>query len=161
LKDSQSSIQATQLIQDELFMQKALEEAILAAASGEVPVGAVVVGNNQIIAKAHNLREFTGDPTAHAEILALRQAATIRRHWRLSGLTLYCTLEPCPMCAGALVQARIARLVYGASDPKAGATGSLMNLVQDRRLNHRLEVTSGILAAESEAILKKFFQSRR
>jgi tRNA(adenine34) deaminase len=150
-----------QLKQDELFMREALKEAISAAAAGEVPVGAILVGHNQIIARAHNLRESSGDPTAHAEILALRQAAAIRRHWRLSDLTLYCTLEPCPMCAGALVQARIARLVYGSSDPKAGAAGSLLNLVQDQRLNHRMEVTGGILAEDCEAILKQFFRARR
>lgn len=159
--DKQMAFLAAQLRQDELFMREALKEAALAAASGEVPVGAVLVGNNQIVAKAYNLRETSGDPTAHAEILALRQAAAIRKHWRLADLTLYCTLEPCSMCAGALVQARIARLVYGASDPKAGAAGSLMNLVQDERLNHRLEVTRGVLAADSEVILKQFFRNRR
>jgi tRNA(adenine34) deaminase len=159
--DKQMAFLAAQLRQDEIFMREALKEAASAAASGEVPVGAVLVGNNQIVAKAYNLRETSGDPTAHAEILALRQAAAIRKHWRLADLTLYCTLEPCSMCAGALVQARIARLVYGASDPKAGAAGSLMNLVQDERLNHRLEVTRGVLATDSEVILKQFFRNRR
>jgi tRNA(adenine34) deaminase len=151
----------SKLSRDQFFMRAALRQAELAVAAGEIPVGAVVVAENQIVASAHNLRETTGDPTAHAEILALRRAAEVRGHWRLTDLSLYCTLEPCPMCAGALVQARIERLVYGAVDPKAGAAGSLMNLVQDRRLNHRLEVTSCILAAESEAMLKKFFRSRR
>jgi tRNA(adenine34) deaminase len=159
--EKQMDFLAAQVRQDEIFMQEALKEAALAAVSGEVPVGAVLVGNNQVVAKAYNLRETSGDPTAHAEILALRQASVIRKHWRLTDLTLYCTLEPCPMCAGALVQARIARLVYGASDPKAGAAGSLMNLVQDERLNHRMEVTRGVLAAASEAILKQFFHDRR
>jgi tRNA(adenine34) deaminase len=159
--DAETELLLIQARQDELFMKEALNEAKIAAACGEVPVGAVLVGNNQVVAKAHNLREATGDPTAHAEILALRSAAAIRKHWRLADLTLYCTLEPCSMCAGALVQARIARLVYGASDPKAGAAGSLMNLVQDVRLNHRMEVTSGILASDSETILKQFFRDRR
>jgi tRNA(adenine34) deaminase len=159
--NKQTDFLAVQVSQDELFMQEALLEAKIAAANGEVPVGAVLVGNNEVVAKAHNLREELGDPTAHAEILALRQAAQIRKHWRLADLTLYCTLEPCPMCAGALVQARIARLVYGASDFKAGAAGSLMNLVQDERLNHRMEVTSGVLATASETILKQFFRTKR
>jgi tRNA(adenine34) deaminase len=159
--NKQTDFLAVQVSQDELFMQEALLEAKIAAANGEVPVGAVLVGNNEVVAKAHNLREELGDPTAHAEILALRQAAQIRKHWRLADLTLYCTLEPCPMCAGALVQARIARLVYGASDFKAGAAGSLMNLVQDERLNHRMEVTSGVLATASEKILKQFFRTKR
>jgi tRNA(adenine34) deaminase len=159
--NNQMDLSDEQVRQDELFMQEALQEAAIAAAIGEVPVGAVLVGNNQVVAKAHNLRELSGDPTAHAEILALRHAAEIRKHWRLSDLTLYCTLEPCSMCAGALVQARIARLVYGASDPKAGAAGSLMNLVQDERLNHQMEVTSGVLAAASKLILKQFFRARR
>jgi tRNA(adenine34) deaminase len=159
--EKQTGLLSLQTKQDELFMREALNEAAVAAACGEVPVGAVLVGNDQVVAKAHNLRETSGDPTAHAEILALRRAAEDRKHWRLSDLTLYCTLEPCPMCAGALVQARIVRLVYGARDPKAGAAGSLMNLVQDGRLNHRMEVTGGILASESEAMLKKFFCDRR
>ena len=143
------------------FMREALAEADQAARIGEVPIGAVLVRNDQIIARAHNLRETSGDPTAHAEILALREAAETQRHWRLTGTTLYVTLEPCPMCAGALVQARVERLVYGAADPKAGATGSLMNLVQDDRLNHRVEVTSGVLATECGTILKEFFRERR
>ncbi len=136
-------------------------EAVQAAREGEVPIGAVIVLNNQIIAKAHNLRETNGDPTAHAEILALREAAGIKQHWRLLETTLYTTLEPCPMCAGAMVMARVSRLVYGASDPKAGAAGSLMNLVQDPRLNHRLEVTGGVLEKECRELLKEFFKKRR
>jgi len=142
-------------------MEEAIEEAIKAAREGEVPIGAVVVFNNQIIAKAHNLRETIGDPTAHAEILALREASRLKRHWRLLGTTLYTTLEPCPMCAGAMVMARIDRLVFGAFDPKTGAAGSLMNIVQDPRLNHRLEVTSGIKEAECRELLKEFFKERR
>lgn len=146
---------------DQFYMQQALSEAGKAFEKGEVPVGAVLVFEDEIIARAHNLRESSGDPTAHAEILVLRQAAQLRKHWRLTGTTLYCTLEPCPMCAGALVQARVSRLVYGAADPKAGAAGSLMNLVQDERLNHRLEVLQDILAEECAGILKRFFQERR
>jgi tRNA(adenine34) deaminase len=146
---------------DEEFILEALKEAEKAVEYGEVPVGAIIVFEGRIIARAFNKRETSGDPTAHAEILALREAAKLRQHWRLSGMTLYCTLEPCAMCAGAMVQARIKRLVYGAKDPKAGTAGSLMNLVQDERLNHRLEVTAGILAEECGNLLKKFFSERR
>lgn len=146
---------------DTQFMQAALVEARKAKALGEVPVGAVMVKEGQIITRAHNLRETTGDPTAHAELIALQEAAKIYKHWRLTGMTLYVTLEPCTMCAGALVLARIDRLVYGASDPKAGAVGSLMNVVQDERLNHRVEVSAGILADECGKILKDFFRERR
>lgn len=146
---------------DQIFMREAITEAIKAAREGEVPIGAVIVFDNQIIARAHNLRETNGDPTAHAEILVLREAASLKKHWRLPGTTLYTTLEPCPMCAGALVMARTKRLVYGASDPKAGAAGSLMNIVQDPRLNHRLEVTGGVLEEECRELLKDFFRERR
>ena len=146
---------------DEEFILEALKEAEKAVEYGEVPVGAIIVYEDRIIARAFNKRETSGDPTAHAEILALRDAAKLKQHWRLSGMTLYCTLEPCAMCAGAMVQARIKRLVYGAKDPKAGAAGSLLNLVQDERLNHRLEVTSEILAEECGNLLKKFFSERR
>ncbi|MGE5606107.1 MAG: tRNA adenosine(34) deaminase TadA [Bacteroidota bacterium] len=146
---------------DQLFMREAIVEAAKAAREGEVPIGAVIVLDNQIIAKAHNLRETNGDPTAHAEILALRGAACLKGHWRLLGTTLYTTLEPCPMCAGAMVMARVERLVYGASDPKAGAAGSLMNIVQDPRLNHSLEVTGGVLEEECKLLLKDFFRERR
>ncbi|HYH01800.1 MAG TPA: tRNA adenosine(34) deaminase TadA [Bacillota bacterium] len=146
---------------DQFYMQQALFEAGEAFEKGEVPVGAVLVFDNEIIARAHNLRETSGDPTAHAEVLVLRQASQLRQHWRLTGTTLYCTLEPCPMCAGALVQARVSRLVYGTADPKAGAAGSLLNLVQDERLNHRLEVTTDILAEDCAGILKRFFRERR
>lgn len=150
-----------QLETDQFFMREAIAEAVKAAREGEVPIGAVIVFNNQIIAKAHNLRETNGDPTAHAEILVLREAAYLKKHWRLLGTTLYTTLEPCPMCAGALVMARTKRLVYGASDPKAGAAGSLMNIVQDPRLNHRLEVRGGVLEEECRELLKDFFRERR
>lgn len=146
---------------DLIFMRVALREAELAAREGEVPIGAVIVVDGQIIAKAHNLRESTGDPTAHAEILALRAAAKVKRHWRLLGATIYTTLEPCPMCAGAIVMARAARLVYGTADPKAGAAGSLMNILQDKRLNHQVTVTGGVLETECSRLLRDFFKERR
>lgn len=155
------SLPEHRIAMDQFFMQEAMEEAIKAAQEGEVPIGAVIVFNNQIIAKAHNLRETNGDPTAHAEILVLREASRLKGHWRLLGTTLYTTLEPCPMCAGAMVMARIDRLVFGAFDPKTGATGSLMNIVQDPRLNHRLKVTGGIKEAECRELLKEFFKERR
>ena len=146
---------------DQVFIREALREADKAARIGEVPIGAIIVWEGQIIARAHNLKEITGDPTAHAEMLALRSAAQLKQAWRLNGATLYTTLEPCPMCAGAMVLARIGRLVYGASDPKAGSAGSLMNIVQDPRLNHKVEITAGILAVECGNILKEFFRERR
>ncbi|WP_132012525.1 tRNA adenosine(34) deaminase TadA [Hydrogenispora ethanolica] len=154
-------MEVDQLRTDERYMREALAQAAEAGSIGEIPIGAIVVREDRIVARAHNLREQSGDPTAHAEILALREAAAAQSHWRLADATLYSTLEPCPMCAGALVQARVKRLVFGAADPKAGATGSLMNIVQDPRLNHRVEVTSGILAEECGKILKEFFQKRR
>jgi tRNA(adenine34) deaminase len=155
------NLQARQLETDRLFMREAIAEAVKAAREGEVPIGAVIVLNNQIIAKAHNLREMNGDPTAHAEILVLREAAGLKGHWRLTGTTLYTTLEPCPMCAGAMVMARTGRLVYGASDPKSGAAGSIMNILQDPRLNHRLEVTGGVLEKDCRELLQNFFKKRR
>lgn len=142
-------------------MKEALREAEAAAMLGEVPVGAVIVADGQIVARSHNLRETTGDPTAHAELLALRAAAQVKKHWRLTNMSLYVTLEPCPMCAGALVLARINRVVYGAKDPKAGAGGSLMNILQDQRLNHQLAVTAGVLAVECGQLLSDFFKRRR
>jgi tRNA(adenine34) deaminase len=145
----------------EAWMRVALEEARLAARAGEVPVGAVVVHDGRLVARAHNLRESTRDPLAHAEILALRAAAEALGRWRLIGCTLVVTLEPCPMCAGAVVNARPDRLVFGAPDPRAGAAGTLMDIVRDPRLNHRAEVVSGVLAEESAAILKAFFAARR
>lgn len=150
-----------QLQIDQYYIQQALIEAEKAASIGEVPIGAVLVWENQIIARAHNLRETTGDPTAHAEILAMREAATVRHHWRLSGGILYTTLEPCPMCAGAMIQARIQRLVFGAYDPKGGAAGSLMDILRDERLNHQVHITAGILEDECGNILKEFFRERR
>lgn len=146
---------------DETFMRMALDAARDAEAIGEVPIGAVVVCEGAVVARAHNRRETDRDPTAHAEMLALRDAAEKLGRWRLSDCTVYVTLEPCPMCAGALQQARVARLVYGASDEKAGAVATLYSLCTDERLNHRLEVTSGVLAEESERMLKEFFAGLR
>lgn len=145
----------------EQYMRKAVEQAKIAEENGDVPIGAVIVYQNQVIGKAYNQREQLKDPTAHAEIIALTQAAAYLQSWRLTGCTMYVTLEPCPMCAGALVLARIDRLVYGCDDPKAGACGSLYDIVRDGRLNHRLEVTSGILAEECGRLLQEFFQHRR
>jgi len=142
-------------------MRRALAEADRAAATGDVPVGAVVLGpDGALVATGHNEREATGDPTAHAEVLALRRAAAALGEWRLSGCTLVVTLEPCTMCAGALVQARVGRVVYGARDEKAGAAGSLWDVVRDRRLNHRPEVVAGVLEADCAAPLTAFFRGR-
>jgi tRNA(adenine34) deaminase len=146
---------------DEAFMRLALEEARTAYALGEVPIGAVLVIEGAVVARAHNLRETHSDPTAHAEVIVLREAAHLVDSWRLDGATLYATLEPCFMCAGALVNARAARLVFGAHDPKAGAVGSLADVARDARLNHRLEVRSGVLAKECGEILRAFFAARR
>ena len=142
-------------------MLEALAEARRAAGIGEVPIGAVVVREGEVIGRGHNRREIEGDPLAHAELLAIREAASRLQGWRLEGCTMYVTLEPCAMCAGALVNSRVARLVYGAADPKAGYCGTLGNLVQDPRLNHRLEVTAGVLESESAALLRGFFASLR
>ena len=142
-------------------MREALIEAKKAFSLGEIPIGAVIVENGQIIARDHNRREELKDPTAHAEILVMRKAGAILGGWRLSQTTLYVTIEPCPMCAGALVQARVGRIVYGAEDSKAGAVTSLYSIATDERLNHRLEVTGGVLAEEAVALMRQFFQSRR
>lgn len=146
-------------------MRLALSEAELAARGGEeadVPVGAVVLGaSGAVLARAHNQREATGDPTAHAEIVAIREAARVTGGWRLDGSTIVVTLEPCTMCAGAIVAARLARLVYGAVDPKGGAAGSLWDVLRDRRLSHMPEVTGGVLEAECGAVLRDFFAARR
>lgn len=143
-------------------MDAALEVARSAAALGEVPVGAVVLGpSGEVIASAHNAREADHDPTAHAEVVALRRAGAALESWQLTGCTLAVTLEPCTMCAGALVLARVARLVFGAWDPKAGAVGSLWDVVRDRRLNHRPEVVAGVREAECAALLADFFAARR
>ena len=146
---------------DDAGMTLALQQAAEAERHHDVPVGAVVVRNGAVIAARHNERELTGDPTAHAEILAIRDAARAIGHWRLENCSLYVTLEPCAMCAGAAVNSRVARVVYGATDPKAGAGGSLFNLLADPRLNHRCEISSGVLAEECGSILKAFFTVRR
>lgn len=146
---------------DQQFMKLAMDVAAVAEENGDVPIGAVIVYKNQIIAKAYNQREQLKDPTAHAEIIALTQAAAAKESWRLDGCTMYVTLEPCPMCAGALVLARIDRLVYGCQDPKTGACSSLYNIVQDERLNHRLDVTKGVLENQCSQLLQNFFQKRR
>ncbi len=146
---------------DTTYMALALDEARAAAAIGEVPIGAVVVCDGAVVARAHNTREVDADPTAHAELLAIREASQRLGRWRLSDCTVYATLEPCPMCAGAMHQARIERLVYGAPDPKAGAVGTLYDLSNDERLNHRFAVTAGVLADESAALLRDFFGDLR
>jgi tRNA(adenine34) deaminase len=154
------------LAADEHFMRLALREARLASEHGDVPIGAVVAREGEVMAAAHNERELRQDPTAHAEILALRQAARVAGSWRVLDAVLYVTLEPCAMCAGAIVLARIARVVYGASDPKAGACGSVLDVLGDRskvgqRLNHRPDVAGGLLARECGGLLSEFFAARR
>jgi tRNA(adenine34) deaminase len=146
---------------DEAFMAEALAEARLGAEVDEVPIGAVLVCGDQIIARAHNLRETQHDATAHAEVLVIRQAGALRGGWRLSDCTLYVTVEPCPMCAGALVQARVQRVVFGAADPKAWADLRLEQVVCNPGLNHRVQVTGGVLADECSAIIKRFFRAKR
>lgn len=146
---------------DDELMSVALEEARAAVEHGDVPVGAAVMIDDEIVARRHNEREQLGDPTAHAEMLALQDAARHTGTWRLEGATVVVTLEPCPMCAGALQHARVARVVYGAVDMKAGALGSLYNLGADPRLNHEFEVTSGVRAEECGAVLSAFFAARR
>lgn len=142
-------------------MSAALREAQAAMEAGDVPVGAVIVHGERIIGRGYNQRELMQDPTAHAEMIALTAAAAALNSWRLSGCTLYVTLEPCAMCAGALVLARIDRLVYGATDPKAGACGSIYNLVEDARLNHRMQVRRGVLEQECADLLRAFFAQQR
>ncbi|HEX7506949.1 MAG TPA: tRNA adenosine(34) deaminase TadA [Polyangia bacterium] len=149
------------VVLDELHMRTALAAAERATLSGEVPVGAVVVVRGEVIAVAHNQRETKNDPTAHAEIVALRSAAAALSSWRLVDADLYVTMEPCPMCAGATVNARVRRLIYGCDDPKAGAVRTLFQLLDDQRLNHRVEVVPGVLAGESAALLKSFFSRLR
>lgn len=146
---------------DEQFMRLALKEAERALQHGDVPIGAVVVRDGDVIGSACNERELSADPTAHAEILALRAAATAVGNWRLDDSTLYVTLEPCPMCAGAIVLGRVPRLVYGPQDPRAGAALSLYNIVQDDRLNHQVELTTGVLEEECADLLRSFFEGRR
>ena len=143
------------------WMRIALEEAVLALVHEDVPVGAVAVRDGEIVGRGHNRREVDHDPSAHAEMIALRQASQTINHWRLDGVTLYCTLEPCAMCAGAMVLARLPRLVYAASDPKAGAAGSVMDILNHPRLNHRVAVEQGLLAQEAAALLVSFFARLR
>jgi tRNA(adenine34) deaminase len=148
-------------VDDNEYMGLALSEAQKAYDIGEVPIGAVLVMDGQVIAAAHNMRETWHDATAHAELIAVREACRFLGRWRLTGATLYVTIEPCPMCAGALVLSRIDRLVYGSSDYKAGAVESVFNIVQNEALNHRMEVTAGIRADECTVIMKRFFRERR
>lgn len=145
----------------EIMMREALSEAGLALALGELPVGAVIADGDGIVARAHNQRERLGDPTAHAEILAIRRAAEAVGGWRLGGLTLYVTLEPCPMCAGAIVYSRLSAVVFGARDPKAGCCGSLYRITEDPSFNHFAPATGGVLEQDCQALLAAFFQGRR
>jgi tRNA(adenine34) deaminase len=149
------------LEQDERWMAHALDLAKAAERNGEVPVGALIVRDGALLAEGHNRTVMDADPTAHAEVVAIRAAARLMKDWRLIGATLYVTLEPCAMCAGAIVLARIPRVVFAAHDPKAGMGGSLEDLLRDPRLNHRCDVTSGVLAEESSSLLKAFFRARR
>ena len=155
------ALEETQAQKDQQYLRVAIEAAKIAEDNGDVPIGAVIVHQNNIIARAYNQREQLQDPTAHAEIIALTQAAAALENWHLHDCTMYVTLEPCPMCAGALVLSRMDRLVYGCDDPKAGACRSLYNIVQDERLNHRLEVTSGVLQEQCREQLQGFFARRR
>ena len=161
LRASVGSNPTPSAMSDDEAMALAIAEARRSLAHDDVPVGAVVLREGEVIASRHNERELAGDPTAHAEILALRDAAVTAGTWRLDDCTMVVTLEPCAMCAGAMVNARLGRLVYGATDPKAGAVGSLMNLVADPRLNHRIPVTAGLRAEEAGRLLVEFFAARR
>jgi tRNA(adenine34) deaminase len=142
-------------------MRKALNEACIAFETSEIPIGAVVELNGRVIGRGHNLKENNFDPTAHAEIIAIREAAAFLKNWRLGGCNLYVTVEPCPMCAGAIYQARIKTLIYGCDDPLAGSAGSIYNIVQDKRLNHFTEVIGGIYEKECKELLDKFFSLKR
>jgi tRNA(adenine34) deaminase len=146
---------------DEYFMRLALREAALALEHDDVPIGALIVHDGEVIAAAHNERELRADPTAHAELLALREAARVLGSWRVLDTVLYVTLEPCAMCAGAIVLARVPRVVYGAPDPKAGAAGSVFDILDEPRLNHRPQVSRGLLAEDSADLLRAFFAARR
>lgn len=146
---------------DQFYMEMAIDEAMKAEALGEVPIGAVIIHNDKVVASAHNLRETTRNATTHAELSAIQDACTVLDNWRLEDTTLYVTLEPCPMCAGAILQSRIPRVVYGARDPKGGCVDSLYNLLNDRRFNHECDVTEGILGDECGAVLTTFFRGIR
>ncbi len=161
IKDSTTSPSIQQEPHDSHYMELALQQAALAHRIGEVPIGAVLVLNQEVIAVGHNYREISRDPTAHAEMIVIRKAAERLQTWRLNETTLYVTLEPCPMCAGAIIQSRIQRLVFGARDPKAGACGSILDIPAERRFNHRVEVISGVLELESQALLREFFRPLR
>jgi tRNA(adenine34) deaminase len=152
---------ATHPEDDTAWMQIALEQARKAAEAGEVPVGALVIKDGKIVGQGHNRNLLEGDPTAHAEIVALRQAAAQLGNHRLGGCTVYATIEPCSMCAGALIHARVSRLVYGASDPKAGAAGSVLQVLNHPGLNHKMEITSGVLAGKCAELLQDFFRRKR
>ncbi len=154
-------VETASIERDEKFMKEAVKEAYKAAAKLEVPVGAVVVAGDEVIARAHNLRERLSDPTAHAEMLALREAALRLNTWRLNDCTLYVTMEPCPMCAGAAIQGRVGRIVYGAPDPKAGAAGSCVDLLGKTCFNHRVEVTGGVLEEKCAHAVQEFFRRLR
>lgn len=147
--------------QDQFYMKTAIEEANIAGAKGEVPIGAVIVHDGQIIARAHNLRETTRNAVTHAELMAIQDACEVLDNWRLENTTLYVTLEPCPMCAGAILQSRIPRVVYGARDPKAGCVDSLYRLLNDDRFNHECEVKENVLADECGSLLTQFFRDLR
>ena len=155
------TLEEPSLERDRLFMQAAVDEALLARARGEVPIGAVVVLGGEIIGRGHNLRETGDDPTAHAEMQAIREAAAAIGHWRLLETTLYVTLEPCVMCMGAMILARIPRLVFACRDPRAGASGSIYDFSQDERFNHRVAVTEGVLGEECSQLLSGFFRQLR
>jgi tRNA(adenine34) deaminase len=161
MADTQENSADMQSGEDASWMELALEQARLAAAAGEVPVGALVIKDGEIIGRGHNRNLLDNDPTAHAEIVALRQAAARVGNHRLVGCIMVATIEPCPMCAGALIHARIAQLVYGASDPKAGAAGSTVQVINHPRLNHHMEVTAGVLAGRCSEILQEFFRRKR
>src|SRR6476660_2466481 len=161
MSDTQKNAAEMQPGEGAAWMERALEQAELAAAAGEVPVGALVIKDGKIIGQGHNRNLLDNDPTAHAEIVALRQAAARLGNHRLTGCTMVATIEPCSMCAGALIHARVARLVYGASDPKAGAAGSVLQIINHPGLNHRMEVTAGVLSSECSEILQEFFRRKR
>ncbi len=146
---------------DAYFMRLALDEALKALERSDVPIGAIAVRDGEVIGRGYNARERDQDPTAHAEMIALREAARVVGHWRLEAVTLYCTLEPCAMCAGAMVLARLPRLVYATTDPKAGAGGSIMNILQHPQLNHQVEVSSGLMADEAASYIRAFFAALR
>jgi tRNA(adenine34) deaminase len=161
MADTEKNSAAMPLREDAAWMEQALEQAALAAAGGEVPVGAIVIKDGQIIGRGHNRNLLENDPTAHAEVVALRDAAARIGNHRLTGCVMFATIEPCAMCAGALVHARISRLVYGASDPKAGAAGSVLQVVNHPGLNHRMEITAGVLAGRCSEVLQRFFREKR